>query len=127
MNDGLAFRAARVFMCCLACVTLNEQQITCFVGTIYMRISGCTALMAMRDNITGDMLAKSRIKHKVFSSEFIGELSFLNLPRIINDAPMQLIYILEAVMFEVGRCFFTTYTPGTIKQNGLFFLTYKHM
>ena len=86
----------------LASGTLNKQQIAGFVGTIYVCVGGLPALVALRNDIVGDVLTQALVKNEILATEFIGKVLLRNLACVVNDAAVKLVHVLEAVVLEVG-------------------------
>ena len=74
----------------------------CIVGTIRMCIAWGSTLMACSDDFRGDTFSKTFIKDKVFADKLICQSFGLNLPRIFDDAPIELKDIAVSFMLHVS-------------------------
>ena len=125
MDHGLAVRAAGLLVFLLAGGALNKQQITGFVGAIHMGICRLTTLVAVRDNVVGNVLAQALVEDKVLAAEPVWQVLFGDLARVVNDAAVELVYVLEAVVLEVGRGFLAANASGTVEQQWLVLLAFE--
>ena len=79
-----------------------------------MGITRFATLMALGDYVIGNTLAPSMIKDKILAQKFILQLFFFDLPCIVYNPPLKLIYLFESFVFVIGTCFFATNAPGAV-------------
>ena len=127
VNNGLTFGATRAFVDRFTGRTLNKQEIAGFVGTIYMYIRRLPTLVAVGNHIVRNMFSQALVKDKVFALKPIGELGLLDLACIVDDASVQLVDILKAMMLEVGRGLFAANSPRAIEEYRLVFVSLEHL
>lgn len=81
--------------------------------------------MAFADGLARDRFARAPIKNIIGTTEFTIEPPFAHLMSIGNDAAMELVYILEAMMLEIRAGFFAADAARAIQQNFFIFFIFE--
>ena len=79
-------------------IALDEKHIAFHILAIRMCIAFRIALVAVRNNVIGNPFTQSLIENKILSQEFRWQVVFTHLTRILDDASVQLVHILESMM-----------------------------
>src|SRR5690606_1325630 len=98
----------------MAFVALNKQEMTAFVGTIYMRVARFSTLVAIGYDVICDTFSQTMIEYEIFSDKFALQSLLFYLTCILDDSSFELVNVFEPLMFEVSTCFFTTNTSSTV-------------
>ena len=106
---------------------LNKEQVTAVIGAIGMVVARHAALMALRNNILGNPLTKTGIKHKVLTFKQNRKPLFPCLAGIFNDAALQVKNVFEPLLLKVGTCFFAANATSAIHNYGLVTHFRKHV
>src|SRR6476620_824777 len=98
---------------------------TIIVLAIHMHIAGFTALVAVRKNIPGDAFPDPFVKYKVYAPEPAVEVFFLYFFCVLDDASLQVIYILKSLVLKISAGLFATDTTRAVHYNFLILLTFQ--
>ena len=97
---------------------LQKQQVAGLIGAVAVPVPRASALVAVGNNVVAHALAKALVKNKIHPHEGVVEVLVGNLAHVVDDAAVQLIDVLKAVVLEVGRGFFAADSARAIKQYG---------
>src|SRR5690349_19016115 len=100
---------------------------TGIVHTIHMCIGRLAALMTMSNDLVGNSLSQTLIKNKILSMKFYIEPFFFGLVHIIDNAALEMKYILKSFVQHISRSFLATDTAGTIHNDILVFIFLHHI
>jgi len=107
--------------------TLDEEEVTLQILAVSIVITNRLALVAVGEDIIRDPLTEALVKDKVLALEFGCETLTLYLVLVVNDATMELVYVLETVVFEIGTRLLTTNSTSTIEEYFFVLFTLKHL
>src|SRR5688572_12571120 len=92
-----------------------------FVGAVGVSIASFAALVALANNIIRNPLPTAMVKNKIFPDKFILKPQIFNLPRIFNNAALQLKYIFKTFVFVICTGLFTPDSSRTVHHQFFIF------
>src|SRR5579859_6422820 len=126
-GDLQAGLAAAPFIPGCTVVALDEQEMACFIPAIGMGIGRAPALMATGDDLRADALPEPVVEYKVLALEFVLQPLVLYRICIMNDPALQVIYMLEPLMKQVGAGLLAPDASRTVHDDILVFVVLHHI
>ena len=98
----ITFRTAGGLHFFPAVITLNKEQVTGIIHTVYMGVCRFSALVTMGNDFISHSFSQSLVKNKILSMEFVFQSTRFYLVHIINDTALQVKYIFKTLVEHVS-------------------------
>jgi len=74
-------------------MALDKQMMAGCVGTVHMVVARLGALVTNSKHMIADTLSHAVVEHKILPQKSIRQVLGAHLPHIIDNAPVQLVYL----------------------------------
>ena len=92
-----------------------------------MRVANSSTCVALGDDVVGDALGHPFVEDEVLSDELVAQPLSLRLTGVLNDAPFELMHVLETLVLQVGAGLFAANATSAIHDDVGVLLSLKHV
>ncbi len=96
------------------------------IRAIHMPVGGCSALVALCDDLTGNTLTEALVEDKVHTLKLIGQPFLFRLVCVFDDPSVELVHLFESAVLHIRARFFAANAACAIHDDGFVFLRFQH-